>query len=92
MVIPLMVARVKAWLAKGEEVRILTARAHEDGRGPYTHAEVVAQIEAWCLEHIGSILPVTNKKDYGMIDFWDDRARQVMPNTGILVGGRRFES
>lgn len=47
---------------------------------------VRAHIERWCLEHIGIVLPVTNVKDYGMIELWDDRAVQVIPNTGEPAG------
>jgi hypothetical protein len=31
------------------------------------------------------VLPVTCKKDYGMIFCVDDRAKQVVPNTGVLL-------
>lgn len=89
--IPFMVDRVKGWLAKGKEVRILTARVycdpHEwdwDGpRGRSTesyHAEKI--IKAWCLEHLGVELLVTCMKDYGMIELWDDRCVQILCNTG----------
>ena len=74
-----MVDRVRAWLGQGIEVRIFTARAwHAD-------AETVEAIEAWCVKHIGLKLPVTCVKDYGMVQLWDDRAVQVIPNTGIAV-------
>jgi hypothetical protein len=46
----------------------------------------VAAIRAWCREHIGQVLPITNVKDYGMIELWDDRAVQVRANTGEIVG------
>jgi hypothetical protein len=36
----------------------------------------------WCEEHIGVRLPITCTKDYGMVELWDDRAVQVIPNTG----------
>lgn len=69
-----MLARVTAWLARGQEVRIFTARA--------SVPEQVPPIEAWCLEHIGIVLPVTNVKDFAMIELWDDRCVRVVPNTG----------
>jgi hypothetical protein len=50
-------------------------------------SDVVRPIEAWCVEHIGVVLPVTNVKDFGMIELWDDRAVQVVPNTGQRVDG-----
>jgi DNA-binding NtrC family response regulator len=73
-----MVERVKAWLAEGREVRIVTARADS--------AVSVAAIQSWCLDHIGVALPVTASKDYLMVEIWDDRAVQVEPNTGLLLG------
>jgi len=48
--------------------------------------QAVTAIRAWCLQHIGAVLPITNVKDYGMIEIWDDRAVQVRPNTGEKVG------
>lgn len=82
-----MLERVKAWLAAGKTVKIFTARMHghgmpligggvEDARTP---------IEEWCRLHIGQVLEVTNVKDFGMIELWDDRAIQVESNTGIPV-------
>jgi len=74
-----MVNRVKKWLAEGKDVRIVTARA--GGRKP----EVLQAITDWCLEHIGQALPITNEKDYDMVELWDDRAVQVITNTGDAV-------
>ena len=73
-----MVERVKAWIAEGVDVRIFTARVYGEGR-----AHAISPIERWCIEHIGCELPVTCTKDYGMVELWDDRAVQVIPNTGI---------
>jgi hypothetical protein len=74
-----MVDRVRKWLALGQDVRIVTARANdrEDARG----------VENWCLEHFGMVLGVTSRKDYQMIELWDDRAVQVVPNEGVSVEG-----
>lgn len=81
--IPAMVARVKAWLAEGRDVRIFTARVGP----PHLHvpeelAQITCAIQDWCLEHIGAALPVTSIKDRHMIELWDDRARRVETNTG----------
>lgn len=82
--IPAMVERVKQWLAEGKEVRIFTARVCNRQR----HLErVLAAIYAWCKEHIGCWLPVTNVKDFDMIELWDDRAHRVERNTGRLLSG-----
>lgn len=75
--IPRMVERVKEWLAQGIEVRIVTARAYG------AELQTLDAILAWCLKHIGARLAITCVKDYGMIELWDDRAVQVIPNTGI---------
>lgn len=48
--------------------------------------EAVSAIRAWCLKHIGEVLPITNVKDYGMLELYDDRAVQVRMNTGEIVG------
>jgi GNAT superfamily N-acetyltransferase len=75
--VPKMVRRIKRWLANGENVKILTARVS----GPDATAARRA-IEAWCEKYIGEKLPVTCKKDHAMTELWDDRAVQVVQNTG----------
>ncbi len=77
--IPLMVERVRRWLAQGIEVRILTARA-ADRRS-------VPAVRAWCLTHLGRDLEVTDRKDFDMIELWDDRAIGVLCNTGRRADG-----
>lgn len=88
--IPKMVERVKQWLADGQDVRIFTARVSQSIYRP-TERDVyrtVFAIEDWCLEHVGQRLPVTCIKDYEMRELWDDRAVQVIPNTGERADGR----
>jgi hypothetical protein len=77
--VPAMVERVKGWLAEGKEVRVVTARAF-----PPTEQSIAARqvIEDWTEKHIGTALPVTCMKDFGMVELWDDRAVSVEPNTG----------
>lgn len=84
--IPAMVERVKRWRAEGREVRIFTARVTHDGLNTREMVEVRGYIERWCAEHLGEVLPITNVKDYGMVELWDDRCVQVEPNTGALIG------
>lgn len=82
--VPKMVARVKKWLADGWEVRIFTARVSTpDAR---ERDSVIAAINSWCRVNFGQVLPITNVKDYGMVELWDDRAVQVEQNTGVAVG------
>jgi len=88
-----MVARVKDWLREGRDVRIFTARVdggevamamgNPAGERFRDVTRVRGFIEAWCEKHLGRVLPVTNRKDYGMIELWDDRCVQVIPNTGL---------
>lgn len=78
-----MLNRVKKWLADGIEVRIFTARVSEEHPGDLK--KIRDAIEAWCLEHIGQVLKITNVKDYSMIELWDDRSVQVIPNTGLSL-------
>ena len=81
--VPAMLERVKRWLAQGREVRIFTARVTE---GPYRET-VVREIHQWLRQHGLPELAVTNIKDYGMVELWDDRCVQVEPNTGRRIGG-----
>jgi hypothetical protein len=86
--VPLMVTRVQKWLRLGIEVRILTARVYLDHENIFSArsarvAQIRNAIEEWCFKHIGKKLEVTDKKDPKMIELWDDRVVQVIPNTGI---------
>lgn len=45
-------------------------------------AHAVYAIQVWCQENLGKVLPITCVKDYGMLELWDDRATQVIKNTG----------
>ena len=89
--VPLMVERVKQWISEGKDVRIFTARAYNPQEiglihvEPMTKREAIKIIEDWCKEHIGVVLPIVCTKDYGMVELWDDRCVQVIPNTGIAL-------
>lgn len=91
-----MVDRVKAWLAEGVEVRIVTARVAATGEivtvgglGTSDDNNFAKQqtklIEDWCREHIGQPLKVTASKDFAMVELWDDRAIRVEMNTGRIL-------
>lgn len=89
--IPDMVERVKKWLAQGREVRIMTARVSQSVYRP-TPDEVfrtICAIQDWCEHNIGQRLKVTCIKDYEMDELWDDRAVQVVPNTGRRADAAR---
>lgn len=92
-----MVKRLKDHLAKGDEVRIFTARVWPMGTDEaiktreHVHRMIDAKraqtaIRRWSKEHLGRHLPVTCVKDPFMITLYDDRARQVEANTGKVVG------
>jgi len=86
--LPEMVKRVHDWLNSGVKVRIFTARVfapvHNAKRQREAAVSMIA-IQDWCQKHLGVVLPVTCVKDQDMIEIWDDRAKQVIPNTGLPV-------
>jgi len=84
--VPIMVELVKNILAHGKKVKILTARASL-AIYPDQAEESIIAIQAWCQEHIGQVLEITCEKDQGMMMLYDDRCVQVLPNTGMSIGG-----
>lgn len=83
--VPAMVERIKSWLATGQEVRIMTARVSADqANNSYQRGLIIN----WCLKHLGQELPVTCRKDFAMIELWDDRAVGVEMNTGKITSGQ----
>jgi len=79
--VPLMLERVKEWLKNGVRVKIMTARVSEPQDG-YSVEEITSIIQDWCEFHIGERLEVTCRKDFRMVELWDDRAVRVERNTG----------
>lgn len=75
-----MLVRVKKWLADGVEVRLMTARAADP--------DELRRVQDWCEYHGLPRLKVTDRKDYSMVELWDDRAVQVIPNTGLRADGK----
>lgn len=74
--------RVISWLngnhpSGSTDVRIFTARKEDS----------YDAIRRWCRRHLGQELPITNQKDFAMIEIWDDRAVQVIENTGRRADG-----
>ncbi len=72
--IPLMLRRIETWLEGGYTVKIMTARA--------SVPEGAKHVSAWLKAHDLPSLEVTNEKDFEMIELWDDRAVQVVANSG----------
>jgi hypothetical protein len=73
--VPAMYERIVKWLEEGTEVRIFTARA----ANPITRK----QVEDYLAKVGLGGLMVTNLKDPGMIQLWDDRCVPVVPNKGV---------
>jgi hypothetical protein len=86
--IPLMVDRVKGWLATGIDVRILTARVAPECQSEESRLSQEIVLRAWCQKHLGRELALTHAKDFQMLELWDDRAVQVEPNTGRRMDGK----
>jgi hypothetical protein len=80
--VPPMVAIARDFLAAGVPIRIVTARVSV----PEQADAARAAIEAWCLEHLGVVVPVTCTKDFQMLVLYDDRAISVQKNTGRCLG------
>ena len=76
-----MLERVELWLSRGREVRIFTARASDP--------QQVASIRAWLKRHGIEQCGITDRKDLEMIEFYDDKARRVVKDTGRLCSGCR---
>lgn len=82
--VPRMLERVKAWLAEGQEVRIITARVapcYPDAGDEWE------RIHQWLLRHLGQELPIQAHKCGDMLRLYDDRAVQVEANTGRTTEG-----
>lgn len=87
--VPAMLERVKAWIAEGKQVKIFTARVSPQAIALNDSSldRVLQPIQTWCIQHIGFLLPVTHEKDMAMVQLWDDRCVQVIPNTGQRADG-----
>ena len=86
--VPLMLERVKSWISEGVKVKIFTARVGVTFDENYKN-EMVKIIQDWTEKYTGVRLEVTATKDFSMIELWDDRAVQVIPNKGIRADGLR---
>lgn len=80
--VPKMLAQVKDWLEQGRIVKIFTARISVKDRSV---EDVIEIIHSWCLKHGLPSLEVTNVKDFDMTELYDDRAYNVIKNTGDIV-------
>jgi len=77
--VPNMMKRLKIWIEMGYRVKIVTARAEDP-------EQAIPPIRKWLQKQGLPDLEITNAKDMNMIELWDDRCVQVIPNTGNPVG------
>ena len=75
--VPKMIKRVEQMIEKGVRVKIFTARASDP--------QQIILIKNWLSKNSLPELEITNIKDYDMIRLYDDRAVQVIANTGDIV-------
>lgn len=75
-------ARILEWVAQGFRVKIFTARA--------SLPEGVEPIRKWLEANGLPPLEITCQKDFSLIEVWDDRAIQVVHNTGSPVLSARW--
>lgn len=71
-----MVIRVRQWIKQGKQVVIFTARVATKGQRRL--------IRKWLKENNLPDLPITNKKDWRMKVFYDDRCVPVQRNKGVI--------
>lgn len=86
--IPEMVRKVKEALAQGVEVVIFTARVNPgeaNAKDSEDATTAYLAIADWCKKVFGKVLPITHEKSRHFTEIWDDRAKQVIPNTGVFL-------
>ena len=87
-VIEPMKQRILKWLEEGKTVKIFTARVAFEVDKCYvtgvtfTCDMIEKEIQDWLELNGMPRLECTATKDFQMIELWDDRAVQVIPNTG----------
>jgi len=96
-----MVRLAKKFHAEGKHIKILTARVaprqNEDGvfgeqgiilkneYGVDQHYVASYFIRKWCEANLGFVPEIVHQKDHLMLELYDDRVKQVVPNKGVLV-------
>jgi hypothetical protein len=77
-----MVEKVRAKIAEGIEIRIVTARVASIEPDRENQRKLIT---AWGVNQLGAVLPVTAEKDRDMLELWDNLARQVVTNLGEFL-------
>jgi hypothetical protein len=81
-----MIRRIKHFLRTGRKVNIVTARVHWSEPDHVAQMNTVRQaLNAVFGKNLANRIDIRSDKDRHMIDLYDDRAKQVIPNKGILV-------
>jgi len=75
-----MIKKLKEFLAAGYNVVVFSARLGQGDR-----REITREIGNWTMKHIGVRLPVTDVKSADWECFFDDKAVQVIRNSGMTV-------
>lgn len=78
-----MIYRVRAWLAQGKRVHIVTARVASN-QDPDVRECAYEAIGLWCIRYLGQVLSIQAEKDPGMLELWDDSVVRVGHNTGEI--------
>ena len=81
--VPKMIERIRRLHDEGTPVKIITARVSPKNGEDEKKAR--AFITAWCVKNLGFVPEITHEKDSLMRWMYDDRCKQVIPNTGVLV-------
>lgn len=56
-----------------------------DNHGFSVKRTASSYIREWCDKHLGFVPEIVHQKDHLMLELYDDRVKQVVPNKGILV-------
>ena len=83
-----MVKKVKDELAQGTQVFIFSARVNPDGHNyeaALAATEAVLIIADFCREQFNMLLPITHEKLSIYDAIYDDKAIQIIKNTGVSL-------
>ena len=69
------------------EQSVSTFARHDDGTPACAVKRKYASdfIREWCEANLGFLPEITHEKDHLMLELYDDRVKQVVPNEGLLV-------
>jgi hypothetical protein len=81
-----IIRRIKYFLRTGRNVCIVTARVHPSEPDAAAQRLLIQDtLDATLGKEMAIRIPIRCDKDRHMIDLYDDRAKQVIPNRGVLV-------